>query len=294
MNIFYSIYQPKAALDRTLWSDVKSKLSCDFAFNSKITNITQVADMYCVTDDKGSRYIGRRIFLAIPPTALGKILPQYEEFAGATAYLPYIQMTLSWKASFVSTEWGNVIGPWGLIWIPLSDYFIPNEGYQTVLSVSISKQYVVGLKGYKACMATKDQLIQEVLAELLAELHCELPDHVLLNPMLFHDGTMWNTNDVAYVKKPNMPILPSKIADNLYTIGWHNDNGTLAFATLENAVVSAKVLANELSIKKSIIEKPVTLRFVIILLMMITTLIIGIIMIISRTILKSGPVLFRP
>lgn len=276
MNVFYSIYQPRVALDHKLWPDIQNKLSlCDILLGTKVTNLYKGNNRYYVETEKDARrFETKRVFLAVPPMALSNILPQYRTFAEETAYLSYIQMTLSWKwKSPALTTWGSVVGPWGLIWIPLSDYLTSeslNE-YQTVISVAISKQDIVGLNGYRACDATPEQLVQEVLDQL----HLPSPDSSLLNPKLYHDGKQWVSSDVAYVKKPRKPILPAKIDDNLYTIGWHNDNGTLAFTTLENAVVSAQVLANELptgQATKTIIKEPITLRYIIIILLLLIVL----------------------
>lgn len=311
MNVFYSIYQPKDALDKKLWPDIQSRLPCEFAFNTQITKINRQGgnqegnqeSIYHVYDSNGNIYSTNRVFLAIPPTALSRIFSQYQVFAKQTEYLPYIQMTLSWKDNItIPLDWGSVIGPWGLIWIPLTNYFSPTEGYKTVLSISISKQHSNGINGYMACTATKDQLIKEVLDTL----NVSVPDSAILNPRLYHDNNLWKTHDVAYVKKPKMPALSAKIDDNMYTIGWHNDNGTLAFATLENAVVSAKVLANELGLNNNQIDTPITLRFIILTLIILTVLlicvvysnklIVGISMIVTRAvnIFKSSFGMFTP
>jgi hypothetical protein len=274
MNAFYSIYQPKEPLDQKLWPDIQKKLSCDFAFNTTVHSIIRYKGYFTV-----NQYIGKRVFIAVPPTALSHIFPNHRAlrtFANKTAYL-----TISWhkklKKQFNkdnTNDWGNVVGPWGLIWIQLTDYMTME--FPTVLTLSISKQHIKGINGYTAGNATKEQLIKEVLDELsnVFENFCP-PSLVIFNPLLYNERNErnerneWHTNDAAYVKKPNVSALPSRLAENLYTVGWHNDNGTLAFSTLENAVVSAKVLLNELGIQtnQTKIVRPVTIRHVILIIL---------------------------
>lgn len=234
-----------------------------------------------------------RFILAIPPTSLSKILnkssnklirnsfgdlQELDYWAKMTEYESYIPVSFHWDTRIVlPMKWGFPVSDWGQISIVLSDYMrFNNPGSQTVISTCLS---IVDQKskntGKTVNESTKEEIIREALAQLRI-IYPNLPEPTksILSEGVVKEAGKWTTKDKAYMRTKNIMNYdgetfisgPSKIFNNLYSVGTHNENGNLHMTTMESAVTNAIVFCNSLmpGTKDQIkIEKTITLESII-------------------------------
>ena len=138
----------------------------------------------------------------------------------------------------------------------------------------------------------KTELINEVFRQLkLSRPDLPNPTVSLLSPEMFKNerNGKWDSVDTAFFYTKD-GYKPSKSAyDNLHWVGTHNGNSNYSFTSFESAMENAIALLNEIEPNTQIpTQRPITIRFVIAVLIAIV-----LIFIVFKSKIKLGKIIKR-
>lgn len=245
-NMLYSFYQPKETTDTGLfkkWSKYLTSKGVEIKLNESVDTISNE------TVNNSYRY--KNLILAIPPSALAKLIPSYKEYANKTKYSKYIAATLHWKdkLDIPNPDDYSKSGDLGLIAVVTSNYTSdPISPYKTVVSCAISNT-----ENYH----NNPDTIYKQLKNLIPNL--KKPDKILVHHD--DDGTYFDAVDTR-------PIPFQTPIKNVYTLGTQNGKSDYKFTSLESAVINAIYLGKYFGIKKKI-EYPWNIRQIIFIILFV-------------------------
>jgi len=290
-NILYNIYQPIKPNDEGLfdiWYNYLKNKNVDFKFQTKIHNIEEDKNKSIVKLKTDYGYIyGKKIILALPPENLINILDNSPNniksslinYNSNTDYNEYISVSFHWNFDLNINK--NIYGlfsnsDWGVISVILTDYMkFKERNSKTVISCAITitdKKSKNINKTANECN-DKNELINEVFKQL-NEIYKDLPKPTLSFINNYYKNGKWISNETAYIKSTNTKYIPSKLTDNIYTLGTHNGKSKVHFTSMESAVSNSISLINNLYNKKYKIKKPYTLRDIVIMLIILIIILI--------------------
>ncbi len=225
-QLFYDLYQPKMATDRSLfkkWKTFLDKRGVIF----KADTISKI-DNKILTGSKGT-YQGTKIILTIPLIQAEKLLYRREISIG-TDYQKYYSIMFWWKESFKFPKvWGFPKSDWGVAFIPLTNYMTGEEGtyLSTCITLPSSKSRLTGKTAFEL---TESDLIEEVYNQLKESFPgLKRPDWTHLS----------ETGDTAFINVHDTKTGPKTEFEGIYTVGTHNGMNKYDFTSLESAVENA-------------------------------------------------------
>ena len=224
-NMLYGMYQPTETTDTGLfkqWGDFLVDNGVEIELNIDVTDLNALKKK------------SKKVILAIPPTALSKLIPSYEEIAKDTAYSKYKPITFHWKKKYnipTPSDYNDL----GIISIPISNYtYDPVSPYKTVISSVISN-----VDDYEGIEQAYSQLKQSI--PYLNSI--PPPDEILSN----------DDNDVTYFNSIfSTPIKFKTPVKNVYTVGTHNLKSQYDFTSIESAVTNAVAFGDFIGIRKDL------------------------------------------
>jgi hypothetical protein len=243
------LYQPSSPNDVGLFEYWKNYLigrGIVINLNCEIASV----DEGVAADVKGNRYNGDAIVLCLPPMALAKLRPKYEQYSQITEYKDYISITYHWKdelriepKTFASTEWG-------VAFVVTTKYAGKVEhGFNTVVSAAVTLMDRAGSTGKMARECTSEELVKETFSQI-KKTHPNLQnyDAAILNPKAIVTDEGWETTDSAFFASSKLenPFVSPFVEEGVYTCGTHNGNSPYAFTSLESAACNALHLASEI------------------------------------------------
>jgi hypothetical protein len=267
-NFFYDLYQPRIANDKGLFKIWKEQLGESGAKIITNSTITYLDNGVCILNSK-KRIRFNRLVMCIPPQNILDLLKSTnipvdifssdtESWVNDTRYNTYISCTFSWKEEIPLTKLhGFPISEWGIIFIPLSDYF-QGEEYKTIISTNVSiLDTISNTTGKTANESTSSEVIEEIYNQIKNHLNLtRKPDKSQLTPGAVKRRGGWESADTAFVNsstntfKNGYPIKVSedykdyKEYDKLYNIGTHSLLNDYKFTTVESAVVNSIKMFN--------------------------------------------------
>ena len=289
--ILYNIYQPKLPNDEGLfniWYNYLKNKRVDFKLETKINSIEEDKSQSLVKLKTDYGYIyGKKIILALPPENLINILDNSPNnikssllnYNSETEYNEYISVSFHWNFDLNIDK--NIYGlfsytDWGIVAIVLTDYMKHKErNSKTVISCAITitdKKSKNINKTANECN-DKNELIDEIFKQL-NKIYKDLPKPTLTFINNYYKNGKWESTETAYIKTANTKYIPSKLSDNIYTLGTHNGKSKIHFTSMESAISNAISLINEIYKKNYRIKKPYTIRDIIIVIIFIIIIIL--------------------
>jgi hypothetical protein len=138
---------------------------------------------------------------------------------------------------------------WGVIHVVMSDYINFNKS-KTVITAAITIKQKSKVINKTPDECNKKELIDEVFRQLKNSFGGKLPNptKIILSPGIFWNNGKWDTIDSAYVRTKESFKMPfqSKLFNNLYTVGTHNEQHYYNFTSFESAVSNGVALCHKL------------------------------------------------
>jgi hypothetical protein len=274
-----TMYQPKKPNDKGLFLLWKSflekptleKYKVDFIFNKEIEqfNIENTTDnrseiVSCIINGKIIK--AKKFVFAIPPFSLIHILEKFtniqnsfgpfhlfKEWTYKTKYLDYISITFHWdKIITFNNIYGFPSSDWGIFMDVLTDSMTFSQTKsKTVITLAITILDKISKNNGKTAnqCTTSLEINKEALLQIM-ELFplLEKPSLIIMSPNNYYHNNKWNSIDTAFIHSANSKFIPfeSNKFTNLYNLGTHNGQHTIAITSLESAVSNSIVLANKL------------------------------------------------
>lgn len=302
-NYFYTIYQPKLPNDVGLfkhWQDhllktgnVTIKLDTEvlaIKSDDKVTSIT-------VKSPSGeSSIVAKRYIMCMPPQPALKLIQNSDnpnmfgdinelaKWEKQSRYLIYIPIIFHWNKK-VNTKkiWGLTETDYSIVYVVLSDYMdFQDDRSKTVITCSVKiTNRKSKFNGKTADECNKEELIKEVFRQL-QEHQPSLPGATtsILSPGVYKNESkkMWETTDTAYFFTKAGYKSNKSVYDNLFWCGIHNGNSNYSFTAMESAIENGIALVHELEpASKNIVKihKPMTVKNIILIILIIIFLIIS-------------------
>ena len=287
-NTFYHLYQPKNPNDKKLFFLWEQKLIQQGVQIFKNTEVLEYKSEYknndmhhLVSCSNNMQIKGEKVIFCIPPKPFVNLLEKnrsllqswstynkidMREWALFNSYFNYIPITFHWRnKQTLPTVWGFPKEDWGVAFIVLSDYMIPNIDNPDfkngmVISTCITRPDAVSRVTGKTAQQSNEN---DVKAEVFRQLRVSFPqiapyDIALLHPKVKRCNNMWQEDDTAYIKTYKHEFVKYKVPElpGFYFVGTQNGNSFYNFTSLESAVTNALFyLRDEEKIRVSI-ERP--------------------------------------
>ena len=271
-NMVHSIYQPNKPNDDglfKLWKDKLVEKGVTFQSGEEIMELIKDQKSstisHVVTRNKDKIPVNILVF-ATPLNNLTECvensspdvhsafgpLSKLQNYTYLTSYEPYLSMTFHWNNSIeVKDIWGGGFGPWGMLWIKLSDYFGKDQSSHTLISACIIKLDVKSPVTNKTAHETvnTNELINEAFRQI-NEAHGNIlpePNHSVMYSGVERENNKWKSTDYAYMKTIHSYSFPYKSPkfDNLFSVGSHNEQSAYAFTSMESAVSNSIVFCHK-------------------------------------------------
>lgn len=267
----HRLYQPRAPNDRVLfpvWQQRLQQLGVTIFTNARAVAL----DDSGVTLDTGAVLSCDLCILAVPPEAAVLVTGVAERFpamtpswVAATEYVDYISLAYHFHAPLNLTRHGFPATPWGVVYVPVSDYWDvsephtraePNfraEPFPGVLSATITRPDAVSPHlGRTPQQCTAAEITAEVYRQLSATLTMPAPAAAFLTPgTRFTDGR-WRSPDGAWVAAAGQPPVPfagaapRRTEPAVFTAGAHTGHSWYQFTSMEAAVENGLQLCRHL------------------------------------------------
>lgn len=248
-QIFYSVYQPNAPLDKKFFPFIERKLiekGVKIINESEVTDIKTEYNKIVSVNCKGKEYNAKRFIFAIPPQTLSK-LPSifgsdFHRFAKETDYMKYIPVVFHFDHYVkIEDKWGRPLSEWGIGFIVLTDY-MKMESKMVISTVITKTDSKSETAGKTVDESSKQEMVNEVYFQL-KKIFKNLPPYykAIVSPGVIREGNKWKDIDTAFFKTTKEEYIPfeSPLYNNTYTVGTHNGHSKYNFTSMESAMSNA-------------------------------------------------------
>lgn len=284
-GFFYSFYQPKIANDMEGgfikdWIDRLQELGVDFVSNVSTIDFNEdFSGKYNVITNMSSFECKRMIF-CIPPKDLLEYdlfenMMEFQRWEKDVQYNNYISITYHWNLNVdvdIIDKWGFVDGPWGIMYVVMSDYFndYSNNESSLIISLVISIDDAVGSNNKTARESSEEELISEAFKQLKNNQPNLTSGYIaVMNQSEYKKGHGWTMTNNAFMNTKYEFIDFNTKYKGIFNCGTHNGRSSVSFTSLESAVQNATTLYNLLENDDVSIHSPFRLSGVIIAVMVV-------------------------
>jgi hypothetical protein len=263
-----------------VWKKYLENRGVSFILSDSIKRINLIDNsVSCVELYSGQNYGCVNLVLAVPPTALVKLLnnvnkndseednkmlkyafgdyEEIERWKENTKYKNVICITYRFK-DYVEIMPHNglvLITEWGITALNISEYCdkLENNNYP-ILSVMVTQCDTCSSYNNKTANECSDdnELIKEVYRQLRISYinYIDVEYYAIINPNNYYDdkNKMWKCEDNAYYNAfaENYIAFKSNSIENLYNLGTHNGKSYIPFNSIESAISNGIALGREL------------------------------------------------
>jgi hypothetical protein len=265
-----------------VWKKYLENRGVSFILADSIKNINLIDNsVSCVELYSGKNYGCVNLVIAVPPTALVKLLnsvnsvnncnnsdnkelkyafgdyEEIERWKDNTKYKNVICITYRFK-DYVEMMPHNglvLITEWGITALNISEYCekLENSDYP-ILSVMVTQCDTRSSYNNKTANECRDEneLIKEVYRQLRISYinHIDAEYYAIINPNNYYDdkNKRWRCEDNAYYNAfaENYIAFKSTNIENLYNLGTHNGKSYIPFNSIESAISNGIALGREL------------------------------------------------
>lgn len=306
-NFFYSVYEPKLCNDVSLFKHWEKALldtgNVTIMLNTEVTKINSTDRVNNITIQNKSTLStisAKNYIFCVPPTPMLKILQnsdnknilgdinKFVKFEKASRYLIYIPVTFHWNyiVKNIKKKWGGaLITDYDIVYIVMSDYMdFQDDRSKTVIccaAKALDRKSKYNNKTANEC--NEQELIVEVFRQLNGQ-QPDLPEPTtsILSAGVYKDkNNEWNNTDAAFFNSVIGGCSNKSIYNNLFFCGVQNMLSEYNFTSFESAIENAIALLHELepkTINTVLIHKPVTIKNVLIIMLIIVVLVLAYLM----------------
>jgi len=263
-----------------VWKKYLENRGVSFILSDSIKNINLIDNsVSCVELYSGQNYGCVNLVLAVPPTALVKLLnnvnnceseednkmlkyafgdyEEIERWKENTKYKNVICITYRFK-DYIEMMPRNglvLITEWGITALNISEYCdkLDNSNYP-IISVMVTQCDTRSSYNNKTANECSDdnELIKEVYRQLRISYinYIDVEYYAIINPNNYYDNKnkRWKCEDNAYYNafSENYIAFKSNSIENLYNLGTHNGKSYIPFNSIESAISNGIALGREL------------------------------------------------